>query len=74
MIADMRSWPHEFISEFETYRLCLYDVKSKQYFNKKLKNSAFSKLVLRVFTGSSASPLAVTAFHSTDLYENVLVK
>jgi hypothetical protein len=46
--AVMRSWPHEFVSEFtKLYRTlpCLYDVESKQHSNKQLRNSAYSKPV-----------------------------
>lgn len=47
-MTDMRTWPHDFITEFiNLYRSlpCLYDTKCKQYSNKQLKAAAYAKLV-----------------------------
>jgi hypothetical protein len=43
---DMRIWSTQFITEFvEIYKPfpCLYNIKSKEYFNKQLKNAAYGK-------------------------------
>ena len=44
----MRMWSTQFVTEFtEIYKSfpCLYNIKSKEYSNKHLKNTAYAKLI-----------------------------